>query len=34
VCAEECPVDAITMHLESEMTQEQKNDEQPRERGN
>jgi len=34
VCAEECPVDAITMPLESELTQEQKNAEQPRERGN
>ncbi len=33
ICATECPVDAISMKLESEMTEKEKQDEQPRDRG-
>ena len=32
ICAAECPVDAIEMKLESEMTEQEKDDEQSRER--
>jgi pyruvate ferredoxin oxidoreductase delta subunit len=32
ICAKECPVDAIEIQLESEMTNREKEDEQPRER--
>jgi pyruvate ferredoxin oxidoreductase delta subunit len=32
ICATECPADAIQMKLESEMTEQEKRDEQPRPR--
>jgi len=32
ICATECPAEAITMPLESEMSEQEKQDEQPRER--